>query len=141
MVQIDGVKIMHGSNGREFKVPELPHFSVDGYCPETRTIYEIFWCHFHGHTCQPFRDFITLNGYTLAEQHERTMARLEQMTRAGYLFEVQWESEFEDAGMPAHPLVKHNPLRTRDALYGPELRPCFYTIRHWRMRLYYMSTS
>jgi len=112
---------MHGSNGREFKVPELPQFSVDGYCPETRTIYEIFWCHFHGHTCQPFSDVITLNGDTLAERYERTMARLEQMTRAGYLVKVQWECEFHDVGKSevlAHPIAQQSPLRTRDALYG-----------------------
>jgi len=35
MVETDGVKIMHGRNGREYNVPELPQFRVDGYCPET----------------------------------------------------------------------------------------------------------
>jgi len=34
----DGVKIMRGRNGREYKVPELPHFSVYFYCTETRAI-------------------------------------------------------------------------------------------------------
>jgi len=82
----DGVKIM---NGREYKVPELPHFSVDGYCPKTRTIHEFFGCYFHGHTCQPFRDVITTSGDTLAERYERTMSRLEQITRSGYLVKVQ----------------------------------------------------
>jgi len=37
MQETDGIKIMHG---REYKEPELPQFAVDGYCPETRTIYE-----------------------------------------------------------------------------------------------------
>ena len=36
-------RILHGSNGREYRLPELPHFSDDGFCPETRTVYE-----FHG---------------------------------------------------------------------------------------------
>jgi len=27
------VKIMHGRNGREYGLPELRRFSVDGYCP------------------------------------------------------------------------------------------------------------
>ena len=84
MAQIDGMKIMHGRNVREYKVPEVPHFSVDGYCPETCTLYEFFWCHWHGHTCQPFRDVVILNGDKLAERYERAMSRLEQMTRAGY---------------------------------------------------------
>jgi len=83
MEQIDGVKIIHGRNSRECKVPELLRFSADGYFPETRTIYEFFGCHSHGHTCQPYRDVITMNGDKLAERYERTMSRLEQITRAG----------------------------------------------------------
>ena len=63
--ETDGGMIMHV---REYKVPELPQFSVDGYCPRTRTIFEFFGCYFHGHTCQPFRDVITTSGDTLAER-------------------------------------------------------------------------
>jgi len=119
--QIDGVKVMHGRNDHEYKLPELPHFIVDGYSPETRTVYEYFGCHWHGHTWQHFRDLITLNGDMLAETFERTMSRLKQITRAGYLVKFQLECEFDDAGRPellAHPIVHQSPLRTRDALYG-----------------------
>ena len=35
---------MHFRNGREYRLPELPNFSVDGYCTETNTIYEFFGC-------------------------------------------------------------------------------------------------
>jgi len=45
MQEMDGCKIMHARNGREYRLPELPRFSVDGYCPETRTVYE-FLCYF-----------------------------------------------------------------------------------------------
>jgi len=40
MKQMDGVRIMHARNGREYKLTELPHFNVDGYCPETNRVYE-----------------------------------------------------------------------------------------------------
>jgi len=40
MEQINGVKIVHGRNGREHNLPESHGFNIDGYCPETRTIYE-----------------------------------------------------------------------------------------------------
>jgi len=82
MEKTDGVRIMHV---RENKVPEFPQFSVDGYCPETRTIYELFGCYFQGHTCQPFCEIITTSGDTLAERYERTMSRLEQITRSCYV--------------------------------------------------------
>ena len=125
MEETDGVKIMHGRNGREYKVPELPQFSVDGYCPETRTIYEFFGCYFYGRTCQPFRYVITTSGDTVAEQYERTMSRLEQITRSSYLVKVQWECELDESGilkqkpqLLTHPIVQQSPLCTRDALYG-----------------------
>ena len=41
---------MHCRNGREYRVPELPNFIMDGYCPENNTIYEFFACFWHGHT-------------------------------------------------------------------------------------------
>ena len=93
---------------------------MDEFCPETGTVYE-FMGYFHGHTCQPFRDVTTMVGDTLAERYERTMSRIEQIARAGYLVEVQWECEFDDkiqSELQTHPLVQHAPLKTRDALYG-----------------------
>ena len=77
-------KIFHGRNGRQYRLPELPHFSVDGFGRETRTVYEFLGCYYHGHTCQPYRDVCTLRGDTLGERYERTMMRIEQITRAGY---------------------------------------------------------
>ena len=68
--------------------------------------------------CQAFRDVITINGDTLAEHYERTVWRLEQITREGYLVKFLCDCEFDDAGRPAHSIVQQSPLRTRDALYG-----------------------
>jgi hypothetical protein len=34
--QADGCNIRHGRNGPEFRLPDLPHLSVDGYCAETK---------------------------------------------------------------------------------------------------------
>ena len=87
---------MHCRKGREYRLPELPRLNVDGYCPETNRVYEFFCCFWHVHTCQPFRDVDTLSGNTLAERYERTMSRLEQITRAVYQVKVQWEREYEE---------------------------------------------
>jgi len=38
MQQSKCVKEIHCRKGREYSLRELHHFSVDGYCPETRTI-------------------------------------------------------------------------------------------------------
>jgi len=119
MEQTDGVNIVHCRNGREFKPPEVPRINVDGYCPETNKIYVLFGCFWHGRMCQPFRDVATLSGETLSERYERTMLRLEQITRAGYQVKIQWECEFEEKPeLLTHPIILQAPLCTRDALYG-----------------------
>jgi hypothetical protein len=43
--QTDKCKILHGRNGREYRLPELPHVSVDGFCPETKEVYEFLGCY------------------------------------------------------------------------------------------------
>jgi len=82
------------------------------------------------HTCQQFQDVATLSGDTLSERYERTMSRLEQITRAGYEVKVQWECEFEEKpDLLTHPVVRQTPLSTRDALYGGRMEA---------MRLHYI---
>jgi len=120
----DGCKILHRRNGGEYRLPELSRLSVDGFCQEIGKVYEFFSCYVQGHTCLPFHDVTTTCRDTLAKRYEHTMARLEQITTAGYQVEVMWEREF-DAGILAHhpelkthPVVQHSPLNNREALYG-----------------------
>jgi len=40
MEQTDGCQIYHARNGREYRPPELLHYSIDGYCRQTRSVYE-----------------------------------------------------------------------------------------------------
>ena len=53
------------------------------------------------------------------------MARIEQITKAGYTVNVMWECEFDaskiverNPQLLKHPIERHSPLYTRDALYG-----------------------
>ena len=125
MEQTDGCIIMHARNGREFRLPELPRHSVDGYCAETKTVYEYLGYFYHGCKCKTLCDLETLDGDTFAERYERTMSRIEQITAAGYTVKLIWECEFEAAKIVekkpellTHPIVRHSPLHNRDALYG-----------------------
>jgi len=72
-----------------------------------------------------FRDLKALGDDTLAERYERTMARMELITNAGYTVKVMCECEFQESRiiemkphLLTHPIVTHSPLHTRDALYG-----------------------
>ena len=42
MEHTGGCRIIHARNGREYRPPEIPNYSVDVYCPETIIIYEFF---------------------------------------------------------------------------------------------------
>jgi len=139
MERTDGCHIQPARNGRDFRPPELPHYSVDGYCAETRTINEFLGYYYHGCMCQSFRDVKTLaSGDTLAERYEQTLARIEQLKSVGYTVKLQWECEFERSAddLRTHPVVRHEPMNTRDALYGVEPRPCVFTIRSEVWSLY-----
>ena len=105
--QTDGVAIKHARNGREYRLPELPQFSVDVYSEEANTVYKFFWCYFHGCTCQRFRDVITTNGDNLAARYEQTMGRLEQIIRAEHHVNFQWECEFDKSGIATQVLLAH----------------------------------
>ena len=67
---IDGCRIMHGRNGREYRLPKLPNVSVDGFCAQTQTVYEFLGCFSYGNTCLPFCDVSTMFGETRAERYE-----------------------------------------------------------------------
>ena len=69
MEQTEDCTIMHARNGRGFRLPELHRYSVDGYCAETKTVYEFLRCFWHGCKCQPMRDHKTLHEDTLAERY------------------------------------------------------------------------
>jgi G:T-mismatch repair DNA endonuclease (very short patch repair protein) len=90
-VQTDGCKILHGGNDRQYRLADGTNLSADGYCAETRTVYEFLGCFWHFHTCLHFRDVSTVFGETLADRYEQTMDRLQKTRRAVYQVVVQWE--------------------------------------------------
>jgi hypothetical protein len=78
----------------------------------------------------------TLKDETLAERYEKTMFRMEQITRVGYKVTIMWECEFDEAGIMQQkpelltdPIVQYPPLRTRNALYGSEAMYFHYKAR------------
>jgi len=77
----DGCSISHGRNGREFRLPELRNLSVDGYCHETRKVYEFNGCFWHGHTGLTFRDVATFNEDTLRDMNKNGKTRKDNVSR------------------------------------------------------------
>jgi G:T-mismatch repair DNA endonuclease (very short patch repair protein) len=72
----------------------------------------------------------TLGEETLSERYEQTVARIEQIERAGYRVKFQWQCKVDEAKIVdqkrellVHPIVRHSPLITREALYGGVPKP------------------
>ena len=59
MEKTDGVEIKNARNGCDYM---LPHFSVDGYCPESNTVHEFCGCFWNEHPRQQLREVITASG-------------------------------------------------------------------------------
>ena len=141
----EGITIRHGHNGKEYRLPELPNYSVDGYCEKEKTVYEFLGCFWHGHTCLSFRDRpLGTECETLVDRYEKTMTRLEKITGAGYQVKVIWECQFQDIlkqnpALKTHPLVTVAPLKTRDALYGgrTEAMKLHYKIKQGKETIQY----
>ena len=69
-------------------------------------MYEFVGCYYYGNTCQTYRDVSTIIGDALMQRYERTMVRIEQITRADLAVEVQWECDFDEEILTFLPELK-----------------------------------
>ena len=102
---------------------------VDGYDPETRTVYEFHGCFYHGcvhcfpnqrhrkQKCHPDR--------TIAEIYEATCKKTQQLRNAGYNVIEKWEHDFEKEKKTDPALIEFlntfllaEPLNPRDSFFG-----------------------
>jgi G:T-mismatch repair DNA endonuclease (very short patch repair protein) len=121
-------KMIHAGNGRETSLPGVPNVNVDGYCEETKEVFEYLGCFWHGCHCMPNRHKPTGNTEeTLENRYEETMARMQKIKAAGYTVVSTWGCEFRKmlGDIPglqneicSHPYVKNAPINIGDTLYG-----------------------
>jgi len=75
-------------NCREYRLPDIPHFSFDCICTKTWKLEQVFCCYFHGHARQTFSDLSTISGDILVEDYEHTVTRVEKIAPARYQFQI-----------------------------------------------------
>jgi len=76
MEKNDGVEIMHDHNTREYRLPKLHHFSMDGYSTQPNTVFEF---------CVSFWQFLINHSVTLSPRVAILYPYgMMQITRAGY---------------------------------------------------------
>ena len=86
-----GVHIRHEGNNTEKRLG--PHMlPVDGWCAETKQVFEFQGCYFHGHPCQnnPRHD-----EEEMREKYVKTLEKREYLEKSGYEFIEMWECEFD----------------------------------------------
>ncbi|KAK5645174.1 hypothetical protein RI129_006475 [Pyrocoelia pectoralis] len=124
-----GIKIQHAGRQRELKINGM---RVDGYCEESRTVFEFYGCYFHGClNCfltkrnEPLHDDDPHD--TMDHRYENTRVKATRLRALGYNVVEMWECTFKrklksNSTMQylcEHPMMlKHALLNPRDAFYG-----------------------
>ena len=88
--------IQHVRNAGEYKIPGTD-FLVDGYCPDTRTVYEFQGCFWHGcPTCYPNRHekHASHCHRTMQDFYEATRQKTQQLRDQGYKVIEMWGCEW-----------------------------------------------
>lgn len=93
--QLEDVKIRHAENGGEFTIPDT-RYRVDGFCDETKEVFEFYGDYFHGNPEKYKRDTInSLTGHSMGELYDNTIRRQKRIEALGYKVTFIWESEWK----------------------------------------------
>ena len=85
--------LLHAGNGPEERLG-LRYLPVDGYHPDTATVFKFHGCLYHGHDCREFQD--TWLGTTAEERRQSTEENKDYLRAAcGYTLVTIWECEWE----------------------------------------------
>lgn len=123
-----GVNIHHAAKGEEVRVAGV---KVDGYCEDTKQVFEFEGCYYHGcPRCFTYQRDTPLHkdpSETLNSKYDTTQAKNERLRSLGYEVIEMWECDFKrrltdnkelQNYTETHPYVKQTPLDPRDAFYG-----------------------
>lgn len=122
-------QIQHAENdGKQTLLFQQRPIHIDGYNPQTRTVYEFHGCFFHGcPRCFPNRrtPIRAHDGKTMHDLYQHTLARDRAIQQAGYNLVTQWECEWnqlktdrDDIQGFLQGLGVVDRLEPRDAFYG-----------------------
>ena len=117
----DGVNIKHALNGGE---ETFPFGKVDGFCEESKTVYEFQGCFWHGCEKCFSNDMInTKNQMDMLTLRKRTQAKNDKIRNAGYKLVEEYECELKENNefkkfFKTWDRECVEPLNPRDAFFG-----------------------
>ena len=130
----ENINIKHACNGGEVAVvANGTKYKVDGYCEETKTIYQFHGCYFHG--CRYCYDELTLNTisqHNMGYLYNRTKYIEDNLKSAGYKLVIIWEHDFDK-----NSLMKNITLTEYELIEPPKIRDSFYGGRCEPIKLIY----
>ena len=88
--------IQHLGNGGEYHVPRTP-FTVDGFHPETNTVYEFHGCFWHGcPKCYPVHDenHLRLHDRTMNDVYQKSQNKMTCIRAKGSNVIKMWECKW-----------------------------------------------
>jgi hypothetical protein len=91
----DNIHIKHAENDGEYYIKGIGY--VDGYCEETRTVYQFHGNYWHGNPKMYQSDKTNpTNGKTYGELYQRTIDREKLVRDLGYNLVTIWEQDFDN---------------------------------------------
>ena len=117
------LNIRHACNGGEQAViMNGKSYKVDGYCEETKTIYQFHGCYFHGCTrCYEDLKVNETSGMYMHQLFEGTTRINGVILKAGYNLVTIWEHDFDSSKD-----MKNTILCERDLVEPPKIRDSFF---------------
>lgn len=123
------INIIHAAKQQEIRIHGV---KVDGYCEETKQVFEFHSCYYHGcRECFKHNRDMTIMHDNPAEtmhlRYESTMAKSERLRELGYEVIEMWECRFRKmlqenddlrAYVENNPVVSLTLLNPREAFYG-----------------------
>jgi hypothetical protein len=96
-IEIISTDIQHALNGGEYRIPNTP-FRVDGYDPNTNTVYEFLGDCWHGNLNVYHQDATPhpYSNLTTKELNSNTMKRLDAIKSIGYNVIFIWEADYRE---------------------------------------------
>ena len=131
MSKAKGLNIQHALNGGEKKLTiDGKTYKVDGFCKETKTVYEFYGCFWHGcQNCYKPNIVNSKNQMDMGTLNDQTIEKRENIKSAGYnhvsIYECQLgrDKEFQQFAKNFTQEVVE-PLNPREAFYGGRTNCC-----------------
>ena len=92
----ESISIQHQFNRKERRIG-VRQIPVDGYCKETKTVYQFHGCYFHGHRCHlNNKTFNKTKNCSMEELRRQTAETSKYIKEEGYNLVEIWECEWRE---------------------------------------------